>query len=135
MTASRSSTSPDVNGNSGQDTLAGASGADLFNVVANDASVGIDSITNFAAADDYILVNLKSFFPNVSNFALSSYSLTSGVVAASKLTTSTPTSAGATFIYQSGVLSFDPDGNGSTAAIQLVQLTGSPTLTADKIYV
>jgi hypothetical protein len=32
-------------------------------------------------------------------------------------------------------LSFDPDGNGSTAAIQLVQLTGSPTLTADKIYV
>jgi hypothetical protein len=135
MTATRSSSSPDVKGNYGQDTLAGATGADLFNVVANDASVGVDAITNFAAADDYILVNLKSFFPSVTNFALSTYGLTAGVVAAGKFTTSTPTSTGATFIYQNGILSFDSDGSGSSAAIQLVQLTGSPTLTADKIYV
>ena len=137
MTATRvSDLIQDVNGNLGQDILTGASGRDLFNVVANDASVGVDAIANFVAAEDFILLNLASFYTSVSNFALSTYGLTSGgFVPSGKFTTSTPTTTGATFIYQNGILSFDPDGSGSTVATQLVQLTGTPTLTADKILV
>jgi hypothetical protein len=69
-------------------------------------------------------------------FTLSTIGLTSGSpVPAAKFTTSTPTSTNSTFIYQSGTLSFDPDGSGPTVATPLVQLTGTPALTAEMIYV
>jgi len=76
------------------------------------------------------LVNLASF-----GFALATYSLTSGNNVAGKFTNATPTTTGATFVYLENTLYFDPDGSGTTAATPLVQLTGAPNLTAEKIYV
>jgi hypothetical protein len=126
-----------LRGKAGQDTLtadtstARASGV-VFSISANDAAVsGVDTISNFAKATDLILLDMSSF-----KFTLSSIGLTSGSPApTAKFTTSTPTSTTSTFIYQNGTLSFDPDGSGTTVATPLVQLTGSPLLTAEMIYV
>jgi hypothetical protein len=130
MTAVRSSTSPDVIGSLGQDTLTGSAGGDIFSVVANHSSVNVDTILNFTSSEDYLLVDLPSF-----GYTLSTYNLTSGTtVPNGKFLTAAPTVAGATFYYSSGTLYFDADGSGSTAAKPLVTLTGAPTLSADKIY-
>jgi hypothetical protein len=98
--------------------------------VANDASVGVDTISGFNSSEDYLLVDLASF-----GYTLSAYSLTSGAnVPNGKFLTAAPTIAGATFYYLSGTLYFDADGSSSTAAKALVTLTGAPTLSADKSY-
>jgi hypothetical protein len=125
-----------LRGKAGQDTLtadnstARATGV-VFSISANDAAVsGVDTISNFAIATDLILLDMSSF-----KFTLSTIGLTSGSpVPTAKFTTSTPTSTNSTFIYQSGLLSFDPDGSGTTVATPLVQLTGAPVLTAEMIY-
>jgi len=129
MTVTRGTT-PDVIGNLGEDNLTGTAGGDIFTVAKNDAAVSIDKILNYTVADDYLLVNLASF-----GFALATYGLTSGNNVAGKFTTATPTTTGATFVYLENTLYFDPDGSGSTSATPLVQLTGAPNLTAEKIFV
>jgi hypothetical protein len=130
MTVVRTSTSSDVIGSLGQDILTGSTGGDIFSVVANDASVGVDTISGFNSSEDYLLVDLASF-----GYTLSAYSLTSGAnVPNGKFLTAAPTVAGATFYYLSGTLYFDADGSSITAAKALVTLTGAPTLSADKIY-
>jgi hypothetical protein len=130
MTVVRTSTSPDVIGSLGLDTLTGSTGGDIFSVVANDSSVGVDTISGFNGSDDYLLIDLPSY-----GYTLSTYSLTSGTnVPNAKFLTAAPTVSGATFYYLSGTLYFDSDGSGSTVAKALVTLTGAPTLSADKIY-
>jgi hypothetical protein len=128
-----------LRGKGGQDTLTADSSTDrakgvVFSISANDSSVkttDVDTISNFAKATDLILLDMSSF-----KFTLSTIGLTSGSpVPTAKFTTSTPTSTNSTFIYQSGLLSFDPDGSGTTVATPLVQLTGAPVLTAEMIYV
>ena len=134
-TVARAGSSLDVRGNIGYDILQGSNGNDTFNVFANDASVAVDDITSFSNTDDYILVDLGSFFTSTPNF-LTTYGLTAGQsVPVNRFTTSTPTTGNATFIYQGGSLFFDTDGNGATAAKELVKLIGTPALTADKIVV
>ena len=132
MTVTRGTT-PDVIGNLGEDNLTGTAGGDIFTVAKNDASVNIDKILNYTVADDYLLVNLASFFGV--GFTLATYGLTSGSNIVGKFTNATPTTTGPTFVYLDNTLSFDPDGSGPTTATPLVQLTGAPNLTAEKIYV
>jgi Ca2+-binding RTX toxin-like protein len=111
------------------DSLTGGSGADTF--VYYDSTEGQDTITDFTTAVDCLAFRGNtsggsSFF----NFApgatltLGTNFITSGSVA---------TNAVPTFIYFGGVLSYDADGTGGGAAVNIATLATSPTLAASDI--
>jgi Ca2+-binding RTX toxin-like protein len=111
------------------DSLTGGSGADTF--VYYESTEGQDTITDFTTAVDCLAFRGNtsggsSFF----NFApgatltLGTNFITSGSVA---------TNAVPTFIYFGGVLSYDADGTGGGAAVNIATLATSPTLAASDI--
>ena len=111
-----------INGGLGVDTLTGGAGNDAF--VYNATNEGQDVITDFIPANDTIRF-LSSAFG----------SLPLGTLNAANFTTTIPSGAVPTFIYSGGVLSYDADGTGVGAAVNIATLTGSPALTSSRITI
>jgi len=109
-------------GNLGNDTLMGGLGKDYLNGGAgNDAFVfnspldTLDTIGDFSVEDDTILVSASGFGADLTLGAISSSQLAIDSVA---------TTSSQRFIYNNstGSLSFDVDGNGGTAQVQVATL-------------
>lgn len=121
-----------IDGGAGADVLYGGAGSDLFHAVLEFTYPGgpkqaVDSIRDFGA-DDFILVTddiYSGFGPSFETLDLNN-PLVSGSAPKAN-------STGGQFLYNttSGLLSYDPDGKGSQAAIDLYKLTGAPTLTVN----
>lgn len=113
-------------GGLGNDILSGAAGEDRFRYTS--PNMGIDTITDFVAADDFIEVLASGFGGG----------LTAGPISAGQFTLgSSAGDANDRFIYNdnNGALYFDGDGQGGAAQVQLATLTGAPTLAAANILV
>jgi Ca2+-binding RTX toxin-like protein len=115
-----------LTGGAGDDTLTGGSGADSFRFVST--SHGTDSITDFQSGTDKIQV----ISPNFGNIPVGTLTSDRFVAAGTALT-----NGNAVFIYNgsTGGLTFDSDGNGTAAAVQIATLTGSKTLLFSDIQV
>ena len=103
-------------GGSGVDLLIGGNGADQFRYAGGES--GYDRIIDFAPGSDRIALSGSGF----AHTATIAY-VSGGAPIAS--------SANSTFLYNvnSGILSYDADGNGPGAAVQLAQLNTGLTLT------
>lgn len=115
-----------LTGGAGNDTLTGGAGDDYFTF--NSPNQGIDRITDFAIADDSIQVLATGFGGGLTAGALGAGQFRIGAAAAD---------ANDRFIYNdvNGNLSFDRDGAGGAAQVQLATLIGAPTLNAGGIVV
>jgi Ca2+-binding RTX toxin-like protein len=104
-------------GGSGADLLQGGAGADQFRYLGGEA--GFDRIIDFVSGQDKIALANSGF----------AHTATIDFVSTN---TPAPTSANSTFLYNSnsGMLSYDPDGTGAAAAIQIAQLNAGQTLVA-----
>ena len=111
-----------IEGGAGVDTLSGGTGVDAF--VYNSTTDGQDVITDFTPASDTIRFSSSAFG-----------SLPVGTLNSANFTTGLPSGAVPTFIYTSGVLSYDADGTGGGAAANIATLTSSPALTFSQITI
>jgi Ca2+-binding RTX toxin-like protein len=87
------------------------------------ASCGIDTITDFASGIDQIAVHIQG--------------ASTGTLSSTAFALSTETATTSTrflFDANSGVLSYDADGSGSGAAIDIATLDGLPNITASDIH-
>ena len=112
-------------GGQGTDTLTGGDNFDTF--LFSNSSEGVDTITDFNVNQDIIQVSAAGFGGGlIAGTSLSSDQFSLGTVTASTR-----------FIFNksTGSLSFDIDGSGSTAAIQIASLTTNLNLTEDNIFV
>jgi Ca2+-binding RTX toxin-like protein len=121
-----------LNGNDGADILIGGSGADLL-IGGN----GADQFRYLGGESGYD--RILDFTPGTDKIALSNLGFTHTATIAF-IATGAPvaTTANSTFLYDvnSGILSYDADGNGAGAAVQLAQLnTGLTLTTGDFIFV
>lgn len=105
-------------GGSGSDILLGGDGSDQFRYLGGET--GFDRILDFASGSDKIVL-MGSGFAHTASFE---FMQGAG--------TPTPGTGNSTFLYNSanGMLSYDPDGFGSAAAIDLAQLNAGLTLSA-----
>ncbi|MCG7391807.1 calcium-binding protein [Microvirga sp. ACRRW] len=105
-----------LNGGSGSDTLTGGAGEDQF--VLTRGHAGVDTITDFVHGTDQIVLSGFDFSSLEDEYTL--------------VIDGGPVDEVATLLYNSttGVLSFDEDGTGGAAAIQLALLSTKPVLTA-----
>lgn len=113
-------------GGIGNDTLTGGVGADRFTLRSLD-DVG-DRITDFVAADDTIVISAAGFGGDlVANTFLSASHFVLGTVA---------TDSNDRFIYNAanGVLYFDADGTGTSAAVPIATLMSLSTLSNTNIF-
>jgi len=103
-------------GDSGNDELQGGAGADLFRYFGG--QTGLDRILDFTANEDKLQVSSAFYHP------VGTLQFVAGPGASSN-------SANATFLYDTntGIVSFDSDGTGAAAAVQLAQLNTGLTLT------
>jgi Ca2+-binding RTX toxin-like protein len=116
-----------VIGGAGADNVSGSNGRDAFRF--NAPNQGSDTISDFVAADDQILVRAADFG--------------GGLVAGAAITVDQfilGTAAGDDsdrFIYNNttGELFFDVDGSGANAQVLLATLTGAPTINNTNIVV
>jgi hypothetical protein len=115
-------------GGIGNDTITSGSGNDT--ILYYETTEGSDTITDFFTAVDCL-----AFRGNTSggstffDFAPGA-SLTPG---SNFITSGSPGTTGATFIYIGGVLSYDADGSGGGAAVNIATFTSSPNLVASDI--
>ncbi|MGL6339931.1 MAG: GDSL-type esterase/lipase family protein [Waterburya sp.] len=114
-------------GNGGADTLSGGEGSDRFLYENLDSET--DTITDFSDGDQ-LVISAAGF-----NASLGIETSLTEVVLVSDLNPSSAT--GASFLYQTdtGLLSFDPDGNGSIAASDIAVLSNRPSLSQEQISV
>lgn len=111
-------------GRGGNDRLLGGAGTDQFRF--SSSSEGIDAIVDFATGDDSIRVRSSDFGGG----------LTRGVISADQFCFHAfALNANDRFIYFNGVLSFDADGTGESAQIQIATLVGAPSPSAVDIVV
>lgn len=117
-----------LTGGIGQDVLTGEAGRDNFDLTGSRTG-GYDTIVDFTLGDDTILVSKAEFGLSQSQ----NTTLDSGLF---RLGTSA-TTAGDRFIYNqtTGNLFFDADGVGSTAQVQIAQLSNKAMLTSANIIV
>ena len=117
-----------LNGQAGADVLAGGAGADHFILDVLPDSSGRDSIADFVSGTDIIAISRTAFagFSGESAGAINPALLTFGTAAVG---------AGAQLIYNgaNGVLSYDADGAGGLAAIQLARLSSNPAVSASDL--
>ncbi|MBF0214492.1 MAG: hypothetical protein HQM00_13190 [Magnetococcales bacterium] len=113
-------------GGSGADRLTGGSGADQFQWLSR--SEGGDTITDFSASQGDRLVFVSSAFNNLATGPLSSTRFR-----ASSSGAANSTSQRFLFNTTTGVLKFDPDGTGSSAAVTIATLSRVTSLSASHI--
>ncbi|MBF0628709.1 MAG: hypothetical protein HQL91_10895 [Magnetococcales bacterium] len=113
-------------GGPGQDQLIGGAGADAFRFTS--PGDGGDTVRDFGRDD--VLEFVSSNFGNLPVGAISS----SRFIANS---TGNATTANQWFIFQTstGLLKYDPDGNGMTAPREIVSLNALSSLSADRIVI
>jgi Ca2+-binding RTX toxin-like protein len=113
-------------GGAGADTLSGGDGADRFRFEA--ASEFGDRITDFQHGIDHLEFSRAALGNLLPAGDLAAGFFAKGTVA---------TGAGAKLLYDSasGVVRWDADGAGGAAPVVVATLTGSPTLTADDIFI
>lgn len=100
-------------GGAGRDTMTGGGGADVF--LFTSQQEGLDVITDFSREEgDRLRFPMASFLPTT---------VTSGAGV-------DPSAFGFYFDTTTGILSFDPDGAGASARVDLVELRGVTTLSA-----
>lgn len=111
-------------GGSGADELQGGAGPDQFRYLGGE--IGVDRILDFTAGSDKIVL-MGSGFAHTSTFAFLSTALDPQPLL----------NGNSTFLYNSnsGMLSYDPDGNGEEAAIQLAQLNAGLSLSANDFLI
>lgn len=111
-------------GSVGNDILTGGTGQDDFIFNSTLGATNVDRITDFAVADDTILVD-DAFFTALSGSALAATAFASNLTGAA-------TSALHRIIYESdtGFLFYDADGTGAGARQQFATLSAGLTLTA-----
>ncbi|MDD5273623.1 MAG: hypothetical protein PHU14_13000 [Methylovulum sp.] len=118
-----------LNGGLGNDTLTGGAGSDIFRFNFAPATTNIDKITDFTVADDTIQLE-NSIFTKLT---------TTGVLNAADFHIGTDAVDANDFIIYnqaSGALSYDSDGNGAVAAVQIATLgVNLPLTNADFIVV
>jgi Ca2+-binding RTX toxin-like protein/subtilisin family serine protease len=126
-----------LDGQKGVDTLTGGLGSDQFMVAYNGAGIAVDQITDFAAGEDLLVIDLASLGLDVIQMAL----VSSGTVETASFVKGAGAKAIDTNDYFAfdtarAVLSFDPDGSGIRPSVDLVNLfgTGVSSLTANDIY-
>jgi len=113
-----------ITGGGDQDYLSGGAGNDSF--VFDSPTLGLDTIADFSVADDTILVKASGFGGG----------LTPGAIASTRFVVgSAATTSSQRFIYNNatGSLSFDVDGNGSSASVQFASLATNLALTYQDI--
>jgi Ca2+-binding RTX toxin-like protein len=106
----------------GSDVLIGGEGKDTFTFDTKSGSANVDVIVDFSVADDTIRLN-DTAFTKLKYGALSSSSFVIGTKALD---------SGDRIIYndKTGVLSYDADGTGSTAAVKFAVIENLAKLTA-----
>ncbi len=110
-----------ITGGTGNDTLTGGAGADVFNAIANN---GLDTITDFLSGTDKI--KLDGSYAHTATFEF---------VSGAGPQTATSTNSAFLFDTTTGILSYDADGTGSGAAVQLFNLgAGTSLLEADLVF-
>jgi Ca2+-binding RTX toxin-like protein len=114
-------------GGGGNDVLRGGAGADEYRFVSNLNSGNVDSILDFSAADDTIVLD-DAVFAGLGLGGLAAGAFATGPAAAD---------ADDRIVYNSttGALLFDADGNGAGAAIQFATLNAGLALTASDFTV
>lgn len=106
----------------GFDMLIGDAGQDSFLLSARD---GLDRIRAFSPVDDTILLRGSAFG-----------NLPVGPIGEARFVAGTaPDSGFAQFLYNAGVLRFDPDGTGAAPATAFAVLVGAPAITAADIVI
>jgi Ca2+-binding RTX toxin-like protein len=112
-------------GGAGADSLTGGGGADRFKFVTS--AEGVDDLTDFTSTSDKVLVVSANFG-----------GLPAGLLPADNFRLAgDPLPAAPVFIYDgtTGALSFDLDGSGGGAAVQIAALTGPKTLVRTDIQI
>ncbi|MDJ0571898.1 MAG: GDSL-type esterase/lipase family protein [Pleurocapsa sp. MO_192.B19] len=121
-------------GNGGADILSGGEGADSFVYESLDSE--IDTITDFSL-DDRFVISASGFNADlIADTNLTEVNSATGVFISSK-TNSCSIGTSASFFYESdtGILSFDRDGTGSTAAVEIALLSNMPTLSSEQFKI
>ncbi|MBK8815525.1 MAG: hypothetical protein IPN42_08490 [Methylococcaceae bacterium] len=127
-----------LNGNAGNDTLSGGLGNDSLNGGAGldrflfNSALGAankDTITGFNVADDTIVLEnaifTKFVTPSAGAFAVNAVNFVKGAGAVAL-----DNNDFLVYNTSTGALSYDADGNGAGAALQIATLVGVPALTA-----
>ena len=119
-----------INGGSGNDTLIGGAGIDVFRFDSSlNALTNVDHITDFSIAqNDGIQLENAVFTALVTTGALAATAFVIGLAA---------TTADQRIVYNSGtgLLNYDPDGNGLLRATQFATLSAGLALTAGSFMV
>ncbi|WP_169142335.1 calcium-binding protein [Aromatoleum toluolicum] len=117
-------------GGLGMDELTGGAGADVFRFESTLGSTNIDTITDFDGTSDTI---------QLENLVFKKLAATGSLAAANFVASATGEAADANdyvlYNTSTGGLYYDADGNGAGAAVQVVTLTGAPTLGAGDFIV
>ena len=113
-----------ITGGGGADTLIGGSGADHFRYTAK--TQGVDTIVDFTHGVDVFDFSRSAFGSH-----LAANGANTGVLDASHFALNSATAATPQFIYDTThhILSFDADGTGAIAAVQIAELVNAPMLT------
>jgi Ca2+-binding RTX toxin-like protein len=116
-----------LDGKEGLDKLIGAGGADFFAFTTKIGAGNIDTIVDFSAADDTILLE-DAEFVGLAVGALGSNTFVVGTKAQD---------ADDRIIYDpaTGALYFDADGSGAAAMVQFATLNGLPVITASDFVI
>jgi Ca2+-binding RTX toxin-like protein len=114
-----------LNGGGGVDTLTGGAGSDQFVIAFNGVGRAADSVTDFKAGVDLLVLDLVSF--GIDPVALGL--LSSGTVSSNAFVKGIgvrPLDPNDHYLLDTaqGMLRFDPDGNGPQAAVDLVKFVG-----------
>jgi len=116
-------------GGSGANKLTGGAGADTFRFTSLETSAQRDTVTDFTSGIDRIEIVTAAFGPEAvaASGALDQAALAFGTEA---------TTAEHRFIYDqaSGVLSYDADGLGGQAQVDIAVLTNRPALLASDLF-
>jgi serralysin len=119
-----------VNGGRGSDLLTGGSGDDAFAFTTALGSSNVDTITDFDADDDGIVLG-QSVFSELWLGALG----TEQFHAAAGATEGQDEFHRIIYDTTSGSLYYDPDGSGSQEAVRFAVVSGSPELTAEDFLI
>jgi Ca2+-binding RTX toxin-like protein len=131
----------DVVGTSADDNLVGNAGANLLT-----GGLGIDNLTGQSGSDGFVYQSPAEGGDAIADFGVDDYIQLSatgfgaGLISNIPLirvdaNTFTQPGSNATFTYQNGILSFDPDGAGGESAEAIAILSGNPRLAAHQLVV